>query len=44
MSTREERIQVFRDTLDWVGSDPVLSASVDKAKKKTTIYYEDNYS
>ena len=43
MSTREERIQVFQDTLDWIESDPVLSASVDQAKKKTTIYYEDDY-
>ncbi len=43
MSTREDRIQVFQDTLKWIGSDPVLSASVNKAKKKTTIYYEDDY-
>ena len=43
MSTREERIQVFEDTQNWITSNPVLSASVDKAKKKTTIYYENDY-
>ena len=43
MSTREERIQVFEDTQNWIKSNPVLSASVDKAKKKTTIYYENDY-
>ena len=43
MSTREERIQVFEDTQNWIKSDPVLSASVNKAKKKTTIYYENDY-
>jgi len=43
MSTREERIQVFMDTQNWIKGDPVLSASVDKAKKKTIIYYENDY-
>ena len=43
MSTREERIQVFQDTLNWIKSDPALSASVNVAKKKTTVYYEDEY-
>ena len=43
MSTREERIQIFQDTQNWIAQDPVLSASVDEAKKKTTIYYENDY-
>ena len=43
MSTPGERIQVFEDTLSWIKSDPDLSASVDTAKQKTTVYYEDDY-
>lgn len=43
MSTRIERIEVFEDTLSWIESDPDLSASVDAAKKNTTVFYEDDY-
>ncbi len=43
MSTREERIEVFQDTLDWIEKDPDLSASVRTAKKNTTVFYEDDY-
>ena len=43
MSTRVERIEVFEDTLSWINSDPDLSASVDAAKKNTTVFYEDDY-
>ena len=43
MSTREERIQIFEDTQDWIAKDPDLSASVLQAKKNTTVYYEDDY-
>ena len=43
MSTREERIEVFEDTLDWIEKDPDLAASVQSAKKNTTVFYEDDY-
>ena len=43
MSTPSERIEVFQDTMDWINTDPELSASVAKAKKNTTVYYEDDY-
>ena len=43
MSTPQERIEVFKDTQDWIDSDSVLSASVAAAKKKTTVFYEDDY-
>ena len=43
MSTREERIEIFEDTLDWINNDADLSASVDKAKKNTQVFYEDDY-
>ena len=39
MFTREERIEVFQDTLDWIKKDPDLSASVRTAKKNTTVFY-----
>lgn len=42
-STREERIEIFQDTLTWIKEDPALSASVVEAKKKTKVYYEDDY-
>ena len=42
-STREERVEIFRDTLAWIKADPTLSASVVEAKKKTKVYYEDDY-
>lgn len=43
MSTKEERIQVFQDTMNWINSDPDLIKSVNNAKNRTTIYYEDDY-
>ncbi len=43
MSTHEERIAVFNDTMAWIQSDPDLAASVTEGKKNTTVYYEDDY-
>lgn len=43
MSTSNERIVVFQDTIDWIENDPTLSASIPVAKKNTTIFYEDDY-
>lgn len=43
MSTPDERIKVFEDTMDWIKNDPDLSASILVAKKKTTVYFEDDY-
>ncbi len=43
MSTREQRIHVFKDTMDWIKSDADLSASISKAKKATECFFEDDY-
>ena len=43
MSTTEERVEVFKDTLDWIEKDPDLSASIPEAKKNTTVFFEDDY-
>lgn len=43
MSTANERIEVFQDTLEWINNDPDLSASIPVAKKNTTVFYEDDY-
>ena len=43
MSDTLERIEVFQDTMNWISQDPVLSASIVKAKKNTKVYYEDDY-
>ena len=43
MSTPDERIAVFQDTLNWIDSDPDLSASIPIAKKNTMVFYEDDY-
>lgn len=43
MSNAEERIKVFQDTMNWIKSDPVLSASIPIARINTTIIYEDDY-
>ena len=43
MSTASERVEVFQDTLEWIESDPVLSASIPEAKKHTKVFYEDDY-
>ena len=43
MSNSFDRIKVFQDTLNWIKSDDDLSASVVEAKKKTKVYFEDDY-
>lgn len=43
MSTHEQRIEIFQDTMNWINSDPDLSAAVSVAKNRTTVFYEDNY-
>ncbi len=43
MSTHQERVEVFQDTIAWINADPDLSASIPVAKKNTTVYYEDDY-
>ena len=43
MSTHAERIEVFRDTQEWIKQDPSLSKSVAFAKKHTEVFYEDDY-
>ncbi|MBR5974541.1 MAG: TIGR02452 family protein [Clostridiales bacterium] len=43
MSTREERIAVFEDTMSWIESDPELSRAVKDAKAHSEVFYEDNY-
>ncbi len=40
MSSREERVKVFEDTMKWCQDDDYLSASIDAAKKATKVYYE----
>ena len=42
-STRKDRIEIFLDTQNWIKQDADLSASVDRAKKNTEIFYEDEY-
>lgn len=43
MSTPAQRIEVFQDTQNWINMDPDLSASIPVAKKKSTVFYEDDY-
>lgn len=43
MSTSAERKEVFEDTIKWIETDQRLSDSVVHAKKKTKIFYEDEY-
>ena len=43
MVTRTDRIQIFQDTMNWIQSNPALSASVKRAKQNTTVFYEDDY-
>lgn len=43
MSSPAERIEIFKDTMDWITEDPMLSESVKRAKKNTTIFWEDDY-
>ena len=43
MSTTEERIAVFQDTMNWIQTDPELSDAVAKARVATEVYFEDDY-
>ena len=43
MSTREQRIEVFNDTQNWINQDKTLSDSVAYSKAHTKIFYEDDY-
>ncbi len=43
MSTREDRIEVFEDTIEWIKQDPKLSASIEAAKQNTEVFLEDDY-
>lgn len=43
MSTRKERIDVFRDTMRWIEREPKLGKAVEKAKRKTKIFYDHDY-
>lgn len=43
MSTRVERIEVFEDTQKWIQSNSALSLAVDKAKKATQVFCENDY-
>lgn len=43
MSTQEQRIEVFHDTMNWINSDADLTAAVAYGKKHTKVYYEDDY-
>ncbi len=43
MSTRKQRIDVFRDTQDWIFEDPDLFAALDAAKQNTEVFFEEDY-
>lgn len=43
MSTPVERIAIFEDTMNWVKNDSDLADSIVEAKKKTKIFWEDDY-
>ncbi len=43
MSTPEQRKKIFEDTMDWIRSDPDLSASIPEGKKNTTLFFEEDY-
>lgn len=43
MSTKEERIEVFEDTMRWVKEDAALRTAILNAKEKTEVFYENNY-
>jgi len=43
MSTAIQRIEVFQDTMNWIKTDKELSDSIVKAKKNTTIFWENDY-
>ena len=43
MSTVMERIEVFKDTLDWIEVDPVLQEKVRRSRETEKVYYENDY-
>ena len=43
MSTPDQRVEVFKDTLAWIEADKDLSESIPVAKKNTEVFYEDDY-
>jgi len=43
MSTHQERIEIFQDTMNWINEDSDLATSIPKAKKNTVVFYEDEY-
>jgi uncharacterized protein (TIGR02452 family) len=43
MSTREQRVDIFQDTMNWINEDDDLAASISAAKKSTEVFYEDDY-
>ncbi|MCR5138075.1 MAG: TIGR02452 family protein [Oscillospiraceae bacterium] len=40
---RSERIRVFRDTMQWCGSDPSLRAAIKASKAGTAVYKSGDY-
>lgn len=43
MSTPEQRIEIFNDTLNWIDDNQYLSDSIQCAKKHTEVFYENDY-
>jgi uncharacterized protein (TIGR02452 family) len=43
MSSTQERIQVFQDTLKWINTDPTLKEAVEDTMRHTFVFYEDYY-
>lgn len=43
MSSREERIKIFKDTQKWIEKDSELTTAVVYSKKHTKIFWEDEY-
>ena len=42
-ASRQDRVEIFEDTMEWIKSDTDLSDSVKKAKANTQVYYENDY-
>ena len=43
MSTKQERIDVFKDTYSRCKSDPLLRSSIEASLEKTKVWYENEY-
>ena len=43
MSTREERVLVFEDTMAWIRKDPELSMAVEEGTEKSRVFLEEDY-